>query len=227
MDDERGCGDCIVKSWGSSPLSLIILLHGLGDDANSLMFLGEKLYSTQHGSKVISLNAPYKSIAYFSGEEIRSWFDLKLSWDEGIGDAAGLMDSCRRVLDTIEIGIREGFSEKNIFLGGFSQGGMVSLISSTMMKRQIGGIFALSSVLRDIDFISGDILQNKIQVPVFFAEATKDEIIPEEVRSATKDFVERMFSGYLTYRKYDIGHNLVKEEVDDLRAWIHEKIKLP
>ncbi|CUT18028.1 MULTISPECIES: alpha/beta hydrolase [Candidatus Ichthyocystis] len=228
MTDERVLGDCVIRSWGDNPLILIILLHGLGDNAENLMFLGEALYSARYGSKVIALNAPYKSIPYFSGEVMRSWFNLSLSWDIGIGDADGLAASCQRVLDVIEDAIKkDNFSERNIFLGGFSQGGIVCLMLSIMMKRQIGGIFSLSSMLRDIDLPSDDIVQKNIDTPIFFAEGLRDEIIPEDVRRVTENVLASLFPDRLTYNKYDIGHNLAKEEIDDLREWIHEKIKFP
>lgn len=211
--------DIIAQSWGDNPSFMVILLHGLGADASDLVFLGEHLKHSKLAVRMIYVNAPRKPIVAFGGQVTRAWFSLNiLDWEAPITDAAGLYSSCDRIAKIVGDAVDQGISSKNIFLGGFSQGGFVALITEMTFNLQIGGVFALSSFMRKQDLPPG---VEKVSTPLFVAEGMSDITVPESVRLETKNVMEGLTENNLTYKKYDAGHQIVQEEILDLRSWMH------
>jgi lysophospholipase-2 len=75
------------------------------------------------------------------------WFDLatldKLT-DSAHDDERGMIDSVKAVDALIQAEVDAGIPENKIILGGFSQGGAISILSGLTTKRKLGGIIGLS-----------------------------------------------------------------------------------
>ena len=73
-----------------------------------------------------------------------SWFDLKTLNPNGPEDEAGIKAAAEYILSLIEAEMSSGLPSSNIILGGFSQGGALSLYISLNTKHKLGGCIALS-----------------------------------------------------------------------------------
>jgi phospholipase/carboxylesterase len=98
--------------------SLIILLHGWGADAADMFGLAPILGQVKQGCAFYAPNAPYPCAASPHGRE---WFDIQ----QGENGAIMAMDDLDELLNSV-------FNEfslpaSQIILGGFSQGGMMTL----------------------------------------------------------------------------------------------------
>ena len=76
------------------------------------------------------------------------WFDInyldKLD-DSKHDDESGIMRSVAAVDALIQAEVDAGIPEEKIILGGFSQGGAISVISGLTGKRKLGGVVGLST----------------------------------------------------------------------------------
>ena len=73
-----------------------------------------------------------------------SWFDLKSLSPNGPEDEAGVKAASEYVIRLIEAEIAAGIDSSRIILGGFSQGGALSLYTAVTTKHRLGGVVALS-----------------------------------------------------------------------------------
>lgn len=75
------------------------------------------------------------------------WFDLatldKLT-DSIHDDEKGMLESVKAVDNLIQAEVDAGIPENKIIVGGFSQGGAISVLSGLTTKRKLGGIIGLS-----------------------------------------------------------------------------------
>ena len=79
-----------------------------------------------------------------SGFQMPSWFDLKTLNPNGPEDEAGIKAAAEYILSLIEAEMSSGLASSNIILGGFSQGGALSLYTSLITSHKLGGCIALS-----------------------------------------------------------------------------------
>ena len=109
--------------------------HGWANTLSSVTPAGVKLICPSANKMPVTLN---------SGFQMPSWFDLKTLNPNGPEDEAGIKVAAEYILSLIEAEVSSGVSPSNIILGGFSQGGALSLYVSLNTEHKLGGCIALS-----------------------------------------------------------------------------------
>lgn len=99
-------------------------------------------------TKWILPHAPAIPITLNNGMSMPGWFDVnqldRLS-DSTYDDEAGILRSVAAVDALIQAEVDAGIPEDKIILGGFSQGGAISVLSGLAGKRKLGGVVGLST----------------------------------------------------------------------------------
>ncbi|TRZ19051.1 hypothetical protein HGM15179_008080 [Zosterops borbonicus] len=120
----------------------VIFLHGLGDtghswaDALSSIRLPYVKYICPHAPRIpVTLNM--KMV-------MPSWFDLMGLTPDAPEDEAGIKKAAENIKAIIEHEMKNGIPPNRIILGGFSQGGALSLYTALTCQHQLAGIVALS-----------------------------------------------------------------------------------
>lgn len=77
-----------------------------------------------------------------------SWFDIrhldKLDNPEH-DDERGMLETLKSVDELIQAEVDSGIPENRIVLGGFSQGGAISVLNMLTTERKLAGVMALST----------------------------------------------------------------------------------
>jgi phospholipase/carboxylesterase len=115
-----------------------------------------------------------------------------------------------------------GFQPGPLVLGGFSQGGTVSLSYALTHPGSVDGVVVLSGFLpaREVLDVSLEALGT---VPLFWAHGTQDPAVPFSLALRGWD---RLRSAGLEFeaREYFMGHWVTPEEMEDLRRWLVRSI---
>jgi len=119
------------------------------------------------------------------------WYDIKSLSDLAARDEdeAGILRSRDYFHSLIDAEVAKGIPTNRIVIGGFSQGGAMSLISGVTYKNQLGGIFGLSCYL---------LLQNKIKelipvenpnqnTPIFMGHGDADPVVAHKYGKLSAD----------------------------------------
>jgi phospholipase/carboxylesterase len=108
---------------------------------------------------------------------------------------------------------------------GFSQGGVLAYALALAEPERFAGLVALSS------WFPAPLAQTLPQrdpqrLPTLVQHGTRDELIDI---SRGRESVEnlRRLQVPVTYREYDIGHEISAESLADLSEWLQEKILSP
>lgn len=155
-----------------------------------------------------------------------SFSDLHQAHDE-----AGILKSRSYVNGLVESEIKDhNISSDRIIVGGFSQGGAISLFTGLTIKRKLAGIFGLSCYLVLGDKISELAKEaNKVNqdTPFFIAHGDADPVVRYDWGKKTAQVIEKDLGHKVEFKTYrNLPHSAALEEIDDLESWMKKCLTL-
>lgn len=199
----------------------VILLHGLGADAQDLVPLAAQLgVSPRQGVRFLFPNAPLRPVTINAGQVMRAWYDIYgLSLDQP-EDEEGIEAAVASLHSLIEGQIAAGVASPRIVVGGFSQGGAVALYGALRLARRLGGILALSTYLPLSRGFQRERPAADVRTPVMMAHGIDDPVVSCEYGRTSRDRLEDL--GFtVTWREYAMGHTLCDQELRDAGRWLN------
>lgn len=196
---------------------LLLLLHGYGaneDDLFSLApYLDERFF-------VVTVRAPV-SLRGMGGH---AWFNLAFT-PQGISVDPAEVESARQTLHKFIGEIVEAYDldPNAVYLMGFSQGAMMGLAVALTYPGTVAAVVAMSGRLMpqiihqipDKDALFG--------LPVFVVHGTTDTVLPiAHGRETSRALSELPID--LTYREYDMGHEVSAESLEDVTEWLRQQL---
>ena len=149
-----------------------------------------------------------------------SFNDLNAAHDEtGILRSRGVFN--KLIADEIEAGI----PSNRIVLGGFSQGGAMSLFTGLTTSHKLAGVFGLSCYLlmgNKVKTIAAEEAKdvNK-DTPFFMGHGDADEVVKYQWGQQTADFLKKELGVQVEFKTYkNLPHSAALEEIDDLEAFV-------
>lgn len=155
------------------------------------------------------------------------WYDIAEfgALSQG-GDEVGVLSSQKVFHAMIAEEIKSGIPSERIVLGGFSQGGAMSLFSGITNPTKLGGIFGLSCYLLLQDKVKDLIPANNPNkaTPIFMGHGDVDPIVKYEYGKKTSERLTEW--GYNvdfhTYR--GLPHSAAPQEIVDLEKYVLQRI---
>lgn len=154
---------------GQAPRKIVLLLHGLGSNAEDLIALAPMMAPEIPDALFLSVDAPYPcDMAPFGYQ----WFSLQ---DRA---PARILTELRRVRPLLEGYIHDvlnkyGLKNKDLALGGFSQGTMTSLYTALYAEEAYAGVLGYSGAL----FLDAD-AGALTKLPVCLIHGEADDVVP-------------------------------------------------
>ncbi|GAO20152.1 uncharacterized protein UV8b_04962 [Ustilaginoidea virens] len=206
----------------------VIFTHGLGDtghgwsDAVELWRRRQRLEEI----KFILPHAPSIPITMNGGFQMPGWFDIRTIEKGGNEDRQGILRSRDYFHGLIQQEIKDGIPAERIILGGFSQGGAMSILAGLTAPVKIGGIVGLSSWLllaQKFKEIVPEGDMNKA-TPIFMGHGDKDPLVRYDLALESEKALKDL--GYSvdlrTYR--EMQHSACLEELNDVEAFLVERL---
>jgi phospholipase/carboxylesterase len=200
---------------GVAKPGLILLLHGVGSNEEDLFRFSQ---SFPKGFVVVSARAPYTLAA---GKY--AWFELTYAAGKPVINPEQAEKS-RLVINIFinQLIDRYMIDPKKVFLGGFSQGGIMSYSVGLTFPQKFAGIFVLSSrLLPEVKPLvkSMEELQN---LEIFIAHGKNDPVLPIQYAADALAYLQPITSS-ITYHEYDMAHTIGEQELVDLVDWLSTK----
>lgn len=194
---------------------LIILLHGIGSNEEDLYRLAPKF---PPGFVVVAARAPYTL-----GSGKYTWFELAFHNGNRVINAEQAEKS-RLVINTFitQLSDKYNIDKEKVFLGGFSQGGIMSYSVGLTFPQKVSGIFILSSrLLPEVKPLikTREELQD---LDIFIAHGKNDQVLPLSYAHDALSFVKTLTDN-ITFREYAMDHTISDEEMADLVQWLLAK----
>jgi predicted esterase len=188
----------------NSAKSAMILIHGRGSNADSLLDLANELMLND--TVIIAPEAnqftwyPYRFIEKRERNE------------PGISSGLALIDSIIKSVNN------NGIKTENIFLLGFSQGACLVLDYAARHPKKFGGLFALSGGLIGELISKSDYKGDLEETPVFIGCSTNDFHIPEERVHQSAEIFQNLNARVIKKLYPDMGHTVNRDELDQINS---------
>ncbi len=191
---------------------VLVLLHGLGADRLDMKAVGEALDPGRHWH-ILAPDAPVRRVTLNGGQPMQAWFDIS-RLDQGAQEDGEGMSSMaeilrRRLLDPL--------GRKPVVLGGFSQGGAMSLYAALRAAIPSVALLVFSGYLPQPDLLP----QAWPHAPqIFWGHGRQDGILPLSLaRRGASLLQEKGFS--VAWRDYSMTHGICQEEIQDAARFLH------
>lgn len=195
---------------------LLVLMHGVGSHAQDLFALAQHVPPQYH---VLSLQAPYPM-----GPHAFAWFMFSVNPDGSRHiDAAQEQHSRALVAQTVAAASAQlGIPAERVIVGGFSQGGIMSLSLLLTQPQLLQGICVWHSrLLPEVlpQQVAADQLQGR---EVWLSHGTVDQVIPLGSAHAICRHLETLPVD-LVYREYPCAHSIHPQELRDSMQWLAQR----
>ncbi|MFM0222350.1 alpha/beta hydrolase [Paraburkholderia dipogonis] len=204
-----------------NPTFAVILMHGLGADANDFVSLVPELrLNDAPAVRFVFPNAPEIAVTANNGYVMRAWYDIRSF--QGINervDEAGIESSCATVRQLIEAQNRRGIPTSNIFLAGFSQGAAMTYSAGLTHPETLAGLIVLSGYVPSPGLIDSRLSAANRSTPIFAAHGLYDDVLPIQLGEAARDFAITR-GCKVDWSAYPMSHSVCEEEISALRAWL-------
>jgi phospholipase/carboxylesterase len=208
-----------------NPEFAVILMHGLGADANDFVPLVPELrLGNSPAVRFVFPNAPEMAVTGNNGYVMRSWYDI-LSFD-GINravDEGGLKASCERIRGYIRKENERGIPTERIFLAGFSQGGAMTYTAGLTHPDKLAGLIVLSGYVPSPALIDASFSEANRDTPLFAAHGTQDQILSISLAEQGREFA-LSHGCTLDWHTYPMPHSVCAEEIEALRDWFDARL---
>jgi len=211
----------LYEPSGDGPHPAILMLHGRGANAFDLMGLAP--YVCEGKFLVICPQGPVET-PIGPGAMGYSWYPMSMGGPPDVGAILGSRKQLQLFLD--ECLRRYSLDQRKLVLLGFSQGGVMAQSLALAAPECFAALAVLSSWL-PVELLSQLSIPESVQsLPMLVQHGSEDPMI--QVGRA-RDSVERLrqLRVPLTYREYDMGHEITPKSLSDLSAWLQEKVLSP
>lgn len=196
------------------PAPLLVLLHGLGSNENDLFSFAPHLDSRY---RILSVRAP-RPYAYGGF----AWFDIL--FDQALPRPnEGQLAEARQALVTFLQEIKETYRPSRIYLGGFSQGAIMSYLTALTHATLVSGVLAMSGYIiktPDLPTVANETLK---ALPIFATHGIHDQVLPIFLGRTAHQYLQSLQLS-VTYREYPMGHEVNQACFEDCRSWLAQQV---
>ncbi len=212
---------------------LVIFLHGWGADGSDLAPLSEVLSAAlpdaQKQTAFFTPDAPDICSANPAG---RQWFEL--SFDEEGRQKHPLLcwasaSVIHQMIDRLCMDLK--IAPQKIVLGGFSQGGMLSLAAGPSYQERLAGVFSLSGAYLT------SIQQQKLQdvgkgqldadFPVLLVHGSEDQVVPSHALDHATSALKGLGASPDAHMVSGLGHGIDVQVISYLGGFLTSSLVRP
>ncbi|KAJ1740383.1 hypothetical protein LPJ68_003825 [Coemansia sp. RSA 1086] len=212
-----GLNKLVVRAT-SAHTATVIFIHGLGDSGAGWQPVAQILSRTLPHVKFVLPHAPEQPVTLNGGFRMPSWYDIrsldKIASNE---DEDGMNVSMRKINELIREEIDSGIPANRIVLGGFSQGGAMTLFTGLQSEMRLAGLAVLSGYMPVRERLIARATDASKQVPIFHGHGTADEVVLYQYGEMTSNLLQQ--KGYnVDFHSYNhMGHATCNEELPSNR----------
>jgi len=206
---------------GDGPFPTIIALHGWGASAHDLVGLAPIF----DGGRLLLL-CPQGPLAFQAGpgQVGYGWFPIRTDAPTDPAEVQKGVDALQRFLDGALAA--HPVDRRKLAILGFSQGGVMAYQLALRSPASYAGLIALSSWLPDAMAASIPEDPELAKLPTLVIHGTRDPMISVERGRESRDALSKL-GVPVSYREYEMGHEISPEALRQLIVWLDEKVVNP
>ena len=208
----------IYQPVGDGLFPTLLTLHGRGANAFDLLGLAPHLCN----GKLLMI-CPQGPLETPIGPEAvgYAWYPMSMG---GPPDVESILASRKKLQLFLDECLKSyPIDTKKLAVLGFSQGGVMAYSLALANPERFAALAVLSSWLPKELLSQINVSDAVRSLPTFVQHGTQDPLI-EIARARTSVETLRGLNVPLTFREYEMGHEIRPKSLSDLSAWLEEKI---
>jgi phospholipase/carboxylesterase len=208
----------LYEPAGKGPHPTILTLHGRG--ANGLDLLGLTPYLGDGRFLVICPQGPLETPI---GPDATgyAWYPMSIGGSPDVDAILATREKLQRFAD--ECLTRYPIDGKKLAVLGFSQGGVMAYSLALAYPERFAALVALSSWLPPELMLQLSLGDSVRSLPTLVQHGNADSMIEVERARHSVEML-RQAQIPLTYREYEMGHEIRPKSLSDLSAWLEENV---
>jgi len=211
-----------MKEPNTQAQACVIWMHGLGADATDMMGLSEQLLVSEVDLRHVYIDAPQRPITLNKGMIMPAWYDILGMEFTDREDKEGIEQSAKLIRDVIDEQLKAGFSEQQIYLAGFSQGGAMALHTALHYKARLGGVIALSAY---VPLASETTPLLDSSTPFYMGSGQFDPLVLPMWTQQSKAWLIAHGYDHIDFHLYPMEHSVCYEELKDISLWLIKQLQ--
>ena len=193
-----------------SNMPVLFLMHGYGNNEKQFNRLIEELNNKY---LIVSMRAPFNFMVIKN-----RWYEYSISDGDTLSNQTQIDLSTKRIIKTIEQ-IKEEYNidEKKIFIGGFSQGAIMSYKLALLYPKKFGGIIIHSARL-PVEYSVKELNLYK-NLNILIIHGSEDSGLSTKWAYQGKALFEKLGAN-TDYYEAKIGHKMNKETYGKIKQWL-------
>ncbi|MFS7905000.1 putative carboxylesterase [Helianthus anomalus] len=219
-----------IASSSMASRSFILWLHGLGDSGPANEPIKSVFSSPQLANTRWSFpSAPFQPVTCNNGAKMPSWFDIPeipITANSPV-DESSLLKAVQSVHSMIDKELAAGTDPKNVFLCGFSQGGALTLASTLLYPKTLGGVAVFSGWVpfNSTSSIIEQITAEAKRTLILWSHGTADGTVLFEAGQAGPPFLQQLGMN-CEFKAYPgLGHSINNQELKHVESWINSRLQ--
>jgi phospholipase/carboxylesterase len=201
------------------PPPMLVLLHGVGSNERSMARLAPAFDSRL---LVISARSPI-----VLGPDSFAWFHVTFTEQGPAINADEAAAGWARVAQFVDEAVAAyGADAERVFVGGFSQGAIISLATMLTAPEKIAGAIAMSGRLLPEVLPHAAAPERLHGKPVLIVHGTDDEKLGIHYARSARDKLSQ-FPIALDYHELPMGHAVTAETLAVVTRWVSERLDAP
>lgn len=196
---------------------LLILLHGVGGNEQNLFSFAQDL---PDNFVVVSARGPLTF-----GPSSFAWFQVDFSSGKPQINEQQAENARKMIIDFIDdLKTEIKFDAKQVYLMGFSQGGIMSYSTALTAPEKVKGIAVLSGrLLPEIKPLIAD--EKRLEkLKIFISHGKQDAVLNYQYAVDASEFLK---TKHLKpeFHSYEEGHTINKQMFDDVNLWLKNNLE--
>ncbi len=218
-----------LRDADHTPKRVVVLLHGYGAPGTDLVGLATEL-NPQQSTRFVFLQAPHSLPGPGGASFGRAWWDIDMvqlqvilmtrSFDTLANSHPPGLDEATVQLQAalVEIEASSAVKPEATYVGGFSQGAMLTCNWALSSERPVAGLILLSgTVLRQAQWENA--LRHRSTLRVFQSHSPDDQVLPFELGTRLKSMFETAGVEH-TWVSFRGGHGIGPEVLGKLQQFL-------
>ncbi|XP_067680982.1 lysophospholipase-like protein 1 [Haliotis asinina] len=217
----------IVSHTGLKCTASIIFFHGSGDTGRGIEEWLGSLCGGQFNFphiRTVFPTAPMRRCSYMGGSPMFMWFD-RLAVSPDVAEHDSVHEICHEISHLIDAEVQAGIPKHRILLGGFSNGGCLSLHLGYRFHRDVAGVFNLSSFLQTESSVYKALQKDASHLPPLFqCHGKEDPLVDYKWGESTWNRLKELGVKGEFHGIEGLDHQMNIREIQMLSRWITDRV---
>lgn len=186
-------------------------------------------------TKFILPHAPKRKVTLNRGYSMPAWYDIFELHEGAKQDKEGILESVKAILELVAQEEQNGISRDKIVIGGFSQGGAISLSTGLLFKtipgnedkEAFGGILALSTYLPIQEHFEKHKSLVPTKTPIYMCHGTDDYVIDYSWAEMSRNYIKNdLACPNIKFQTMPhVGHSINEESIQSIESFLKKVFK--